>query len=78
MQCDHFEYKVTTQGSLKKHKMLTHEGIKYQCDACEYKAKQKGALKTHTMSVHEGIKYQCDHCESELQRIIRIIRNSNS
>ena len=46
-QCDHCDYKATTQYNLKKHKMSVHEVIKYQCDICGYKAVQKGTLKIH-------------------------------
>ena len=30
--CDECEYKATTQGSLKAHKMVIHKGDKYRCD----------------------------------------------
>ena len=48
---------------MKRHKEITHEGVRYPCDLCEYVAGTLFDLKQHKEIRHGGIRYLCDQCE---------------
>ncbi len=62
-QYDLCGYQTTKNSSLKRHKMMVHEGKKSPCDHYENQASRKGDLKQHIESVHEGMKYPCNICQ---------------
>jgi len=61
--CDLCNYQATQPGSLKRHKLAIHDGIRYACDNCEYSSSQRSSLKQHKLTAHEGVTYACDQCE---------------
>ena len=54
---------VTTQGNLKAHIQVQHEGIKYACNLCDFTYSDQSHLRRHIQSKHEGVKYYCNHCD---------------
>ena len=50
------------QGSLTRHILSVHEGVKYDCNQCDFRATRRGILTCHIQSVHEGVKYECNQC----------------
>ena len=42
---------------LKNHKMIQHEGIRYDCNMCKYRATTKDSLRKHGLIRHEGERY---------------------
>ena len=57
------EFKTSTDGALKLHKLGMHERGKFkECDQCDFKAAQNSRLTEHKTMVHEGITFICDKC----------------
>jgi len=48
--------------SLKVHREVIHEAVRYQCQECNYEAVRWKALKSHRKYMHTEKKYSCDFC----------------
>merc|ERR1712129_535618 len=62
-QCDECGYTSARKDSVKNHKLVVHQGIKFPCNKCSYQASYKSHLTRHIQSVHDGVRYPCDLCD---------------
>ena len=54
--CKECEYVTTTPTSLKIHKEMKHENVRYSCEECEYGATPAYSLKHHKESKHKRVR----------------------
>ena len=66
--CNQCEASYTNRGSLSKHILAKHRGIKYNCDICEYEALSSGNLKVHRRKNH-GITNECNFCQVKFDNL---------
>ena len=70
--CDECEYKTTSIGNLKAHRLGKHEGIKFKCAQCPREFSAKSNLQAHIHSIHEGKIYTCEQCPMEFTRTTKL------
>ena len=75
IQCD---YKTTSKGYPKQHKVSEHDTARYPCTHCDYKTKRKGDLKKHIDSVHRDVRYPCNQCDYKATRKESLKRHKDS
>ena len=76
--CDQCDFTSKRKNHLRSHKLIKHEGVRYDCDRCEFRATTRSILRQHIQSIHEGIRYQCDLCtfSSTKKREVRVHKES--
>ena len=62
IKCDLCEKVFHSESGLKNHKLVTHEGKRFECNICEEIFMSDRTLKKHIRIVHDGILYQCEQC----------------
>ena len=63
LYCKLCDYKTKGRADLKKHKLSSHESLRYSCDQCEHQTTSQTNLRTHKKTNHMGIIYCCKHCD---------------
>ena len=65
--CEQCYLKLSTSGSLRKHRLAVHEGVKFDCEECKKKFSTKTNLSRHKSVFHKTSKltdkpYNCNQC----------------
>ena len=76
--CDLCDYFCASKQTLKRHKEVKHEGIRYPCDQCEYSTTRMSDLKKHKEAKHEGIRYPCDQCKYAAKEMSKLKRHKEA
>ena len=62
LQCQICPYKAPRMIRLKRHMVVTHQGMRLSCEMCKYTSAESSNLKKHIQRVHEGLRFTCNHC----------------
>jgi len=62
-KCNICDFSSAHYGSVRKHKISKHDGIKYHCDRCPKSFSDSSTLLRHKKSIHDGFVYRCDLCQ---------------
>ena len=69
------DYEATTKGSLRKHIVSIHLGVKHNCPLCGL---PKSDVKNHIKSVHEEeTEYNCIICKAEFKSMSSLMDHTN-
>jgi hypothetical protein len=49
-------------GSLRRHYIAIHSGMKYPCSECDHVSNTASNLKYHHNTVHMGLRFPCNRC----------------
>jgi hypothetical protein len=44
------------------HRLVAHEGLRFNCDACPFSATRGDKLQLHKDAVHRGVRFACHLC----------------
>ena len=63
LQCHMCLYIAPRIERLRRHMIVTHQGLRVVCTICSYTSTESANLKKHVQNVHEGLRYTCKYCK---------------